>query len=350
MQFEEKTHYILATNCFVVDGAERSLIYDLHRNNYDIITRELSEALKKCHSGSFAGLFEYLPQEDIDFYEPFIASLVEKDYLLPVDPEEIEYFKPMSLEWEYPYTLSAVVMEYATDSPYTLKEAFTRINTLNCPAVEIRFTNTHDIDFYRELCETFDGMGFRHIDLLVQYASGQENDFMFALKNLHPVLFSITQYGSPEETIVRNTASQYLGLKRTTRTYQEIVSNQQVYSKNFYINRNFFTEARFHHPFFNGKITICANGDIKNGTHQPRSFGNIADTDLGTLIKDPAFTELWHVSKDKISICQDCEYRYMCMDSRIPLRQQEGKWIMEDPCNYDPYTCKWHSAVSPASI
>ncbi|WP_142683047.1 grasp-with-spasm system SPASM domain peptide maturase [Chitinophaga polysaccharea] len=343
MRFEGKTHYLFPTNCFIVDGAERSLIYDLHRNNYDIIPLELSAALKQCGSGNFEELFSHLPEEDLDFYQPFIVNLIEMDYLIPIDEKEIEFFDPMSTEWHYPYHLSTAIIEYSSDSPFSLKDVLARIDKVNCPAVEIRFTEAYDLEFYKELCGIFNGMCFRHMDLLIQYKEGQEADFMVALKNIHPILFSITQYQAPKDEVVNNSESQYIGLKRTTRSYDEIVNNHSVLSRNFYINREFYTESLHHNSFFNGKIAILKNGMIKNGTNSFRSFGNILETDLSNIHNNEIFTELWGLSKDKIEICRDCEYRYMCMDSRIPILNSENKWVYEEKCNYDPYTCKWNT-------
>jgi hypothetical protein len=48
------------------------------------------------------------------------------------------------------------------------------------------------------------------------------------------------------------------------------------------------------------------------------------------------------VFKDEIAICKDCEYRYMCVDSRLPLYQNEDNlWVLEGECNYNPYTSEW---------
>ncbi len=55
---------------------------------------------------------------------------------------------------------------------------------------------------------------------------------------------------------------------------------------------------------------------------------------------------IWHQTKDKIMVCQDCEYRYVCTDCR-PLAEAANIDSAEyltapDPrCTYNPYTGEW---------
>ena len=51
--------------------------------------------------------------------------------------------------------------------------------------------------------------------------------------------------------------------------------------------------------------------------------------------------KLWNASKDKIDICKDCEYRYMCYDPRVPIERKDGSWYYETECSYNPYIAKW---------
>lgn len=58
-------------------------------------------------------------------------------------------------------------------------------------------------------------------------------------------------------------------------------------------------------------------------------------------LKNGAFSDLWHINKDKIKVCKDCEYRYMCVDNRIPIKEAEGEFFFSTECNYNPYIGKW---------
>lgn len=54
------------------------------------------------------------------------------------------------------------------------------------------------------------------------------------------------------------------------------------------------------------------------------------------------FQILWSVKKDVTLVCKDCEFRYMCIDSRIPiLSDNKTSWFHNNECNYNPYIAKW---------
>ncbi|MEZ4936671.1 MAG: hypothetical protein R2799_03670 [Crocinitomicaceae bacterium] len=45
--------------------------------------------------------------------------------------------------------------------------------------------------------------------------------------------------------------------------------------------------------------------------------------------------------KDEIQICQDCEFRYVCCDRRIPEKSKEGLLYYQNECEYNPYISKF---------
>ena len=75
-----------------------------------------------------------------------------------------------------------------------------------------------------------------------------------------------------------------------------------------------FSESLAHNSCLNRKISIDINGDIK---------------------------KLWDLSKDKIHVCKDCEFRYICTDCRAYVEDPDD--ILSKPlkCGYNPYTGEW---------
>ena len=70
-------------------------------------------------------------------------------------------------------------------------------------------------------------------------------------------------------------------------------------------------------------------------------FGNIKDTTLKEAIEKPGFKKYWDINKDKIHVCKDCEFRYICTDCRAYVEDPED--ILSKPlkCGYNPYTGEW---------
>ena len=71
------------------------------------------------------------------------------------------------------------------------------------------------------------------------------------------------------------------------------------------------------------------------------SFGNIRNTTLAEAIEILGFKKYWNITKDSITKCKDCEFRYICTDCRAYITVPEDMYSDPLKCGYDPYTCKW---------
>lgn len=102
-----------------------------------------------------------------------------------------------------------------------------------------------------------------------------------------------------------------------------------------------FIESIHHNSCLNRKISIDADGNIKNCPSMSESFGNIRDTTLAEAIEKPGFKKYWDINKDKIHVCKDCEFRYICTDCRAYVEDPDD--ILSKPlkCGYNPYTGEW---------
>lgn len=345
MIFENKKHYIIATNCVIVDGACRSLIYDLQRGDYEIITNELSAALAGCKSNSFEELFNFLPEEDEEFYTELLTHLVSVDIIIPMEEEEISLFPMMSFNWDYPNKFSNAIIEYSKSSPFSLVEAIAKIDKLGLSGVEVRLTEAHEIDFFRKIAHNVNETGLKHIDFLIKYADGHNESFLYELKGLHPTSFLITQYESPVEQIVNNVLGNYIGIQRTPRKYEDLVLDQKVKSKNFVINRNFFLESQNYNPYFNGKIFVLRDGEIYDNVNGHK-VGLTIKSEIAEIVQSSKIMRYWHARKDDTKVCRDCEFRYMCLDTRTPIKNNTG-WEHSNSCQYNPYTVNWRKDEIP---
>jgi hypothetical protein len=60
------------------------------------------------------------------------------------------------------------------------------------------------------------------------------------------------------------------------------------------------------------------------------------------LLKSTKLTKYWNVRKDNTDVCKNCEFRYFCLDDRIPdIRPKDNSWYYKTECNYNPYIAKW---------
>ena len=71
------------------------------------------------------------------------------------------------------------------------------------------------------------------------------------------------------------------------------------------------------------------------------NFGNHREVSLDNVINNPNFKKLWKKHKDLIHVCKDCEFRYMCTDCRVFIKDSKDIYSQPAKCSYNPYIAKW---------
>jgi SPASM domain peptide maturase of grasp-with-spasm system len=115
----------------------------------------------------------------------------------------------------------------------------------------------------------------------------------------------------------------------------------KILPKNFVPTFEFMNFSRIQNSCLSHKISIDAQGNIKNCPSMAQSFGNIKDTTLQEALDHPDFKKYWNVTKDQVQVCKDCEFRYICTDCRAYLENPEDMYSKPLKCGYDPYTGVW---------
>ena len=109
----------------------------------------------------------------------------------------------------------------------------------------------------------------------------------------------------------------------------------------FVVNLPFYTESIKYNTCLNRKVSIDSNGNIKHCPAMNKSAGNINDDSIKKLIENEGFKEIWYIVKDRIDICKDCEFRYICTDCRCFIKDPDNICSQPAKCTYNPYIAKW---------
>ncbi len=110
----------------------------------------------------------------------------------------------------------------------------------------------------------------------------------------------------------------------------------------------FLRRVRGHNCFL-PRICVSSNGEVYPCIMERRvSYGNILLRSLPSVLSGNVATSTQGLSKDKITTCRDCEYRYACSDCRPKAAGEEENSFFAKPkeCLYDPYSGTWGSATS----
>jgi SPASM domain peptide maturase of grasp-with-spasm system len=113
-------------------------------------------------------------------------------------------------------------------------------------------------------------------------------------------------------------------------------------NKNYFaVNLQHIAESKYHNTCLHKKMFIDKNGNIKNCPFSETVFGNILNDEVEKIITSHSFTKYWNIKKDEIDVCKDCEFRYICTDCRIFIKDRNNIYSQPVNCHYNPYIAKW---------
>jgi len=332
--------------CVPIFGANRSIICDLQRDKYYfipnalfyILSKELSEKNKiflnikeiinkysVSHKDIITEYFDYLDSEELGFYSDEIN----------------ENIKPINFNKVFiPRPITNIIIDIEKNTSY-VKILSYQVQNLNCESAEIRLFSHFDLKNIGEIINLLQGSSIRSIYLFVPYSEDLTTKKLLKLHYNFPrlkriVVFSSDQYNTYDE----------FEFELIFTTEKVGYKSCGVINDSYFISgTNSFSEALKHNSCLHKKIAIDKEGNIKNCPSMVQSFGNITETTLQKALEDPDFKKYWNISKDKIEVCKDCEFRYICTDCRAYTERThfDENTDLSKPlkCGYDPYTNQW---------
>ncbi|TSJ41290.1 hypothetical protein [Fluviicola chungangensis] len=132
--------------------------------------------------------------------------------------------------------------------------------------------------------------------------------------------------------------------------YAEIdLSDKAKYIETFpslHNNYLLFNETLNFNSGFYEKILINADGRIGINLFDDFNLGHISKIktieDFESLKINERYQEVINIKVDQIAVCQQCEFRYMCTDIKIPRQSNFSREIfVKDECRYNPFISKW---------
>ena len=101
-----------------------------------------------------------------------------------------------------------------------------------------------------------------------------------------------------------------------------------------------FYYRQFFNPCLGQQVAIDCGGEIKPCLWMDKTLGTIGCDSIKNLIISGTFDKYWGLTKDRITVCKDCEARYACGDCRVSTPQGTGNGLDDNKpafCTYDPY-------------
>ncbi len=325
--------------CIPVKGASRSTLCDVQRGKIKFIPNLLCEILSKYDGQE--------KEAAIAFYGPDYEQIIHEYYDFLVENEfgfwtdHPEWFPKMDLTWESPSAITNGIIDVNKNSDHNFRKIFGDYEQVHCKHLQLRFFDAVEIEFLSNNLKYLEKSVVSSVELILKFTEETTREKLKELGKEHPRIHRILVHSSPE-------FSEALKISRESPV--EVVYFVQVIDSSAHcgnISMEYFTieqdtllESLSFNSCLNKKISIDVNGDIKNCPSMTKSYGNIKNQTLKSVLELPDFRHLWNINKDQIETCKVCEFRYICTDCRAFL-ESDNSLAKPKKCSYNPYTMKW---------
>lgn len=312
--------------CIPIKGYNRAIIYDIGRKDYFFIPKEYFAILDTNDFIKFDKI------KDDEEREQFKSFLIDEEIVFEVyDINQKKRFKTLERKFETPNLLSNVVVNSNINPIFFdfIKDEY----LLNLSIIAPRL----DDDLYGIL----DGITVLEVDSVYLYIENFDSETFEEKRKLlakYNAVFSVNFFNAiPKTELHYNIYFNFFD--ESFSTYKSKLTVDKLG-----INSEQFLEAYNNHSYYHGKVYIDINGNVKNGLNNSDNFGNISEISVEkfkNIISSFEFREVGAIKKAETLVCRDCEFRYMCVDSRVPIKG-ENIWYHQTECSYNPYLSKWN--------
>lgn len=327
----------LFANCILLKGATRAVICDLQRSNYHLIPMSLFDLFDEDMLKLNFNI--YNKQQKSILYE-YVEFLTANELAFTISQNELELFPKLSLEWDYPSKITNIIIDIK-HGKIDLSNIISQIEDLRCYYLQFRFFRPVQMDEIISIGNLLFDSLIHGFEALIPNADTVDEVALTNIVNLFPKLKNLIVYNHPEEKEVCITSDNVGGVFFINSNISSAMHCGVIHPAYFAINIETFTESQHHNSCLNRKISIDVDGEIKNCPSLAKSYGNIKDTKLIDVVNNPEFQKVWHIKKDEITKCKDCEFRHICTDCRAYLENPEDRYSAPLKCGYNPYTCEW---------
>jgi SPASM domain peptide maturase of grasp-with-spasm system len=335
-------YFHLHSNIIITTGKKRSLISDLFNQNSLLIPNSLARFIKTSEKKSKVDILNLFGVENSETVNEYINWLEKRLFIEWFEQKEtISLFPKLDTQWNIPFVLGNMIID-VNQKTHDWELIIKQINHLKIPVLQLRF---YSLINYKELDSILlhtKYCSLKGIEIILPFNKEFTEDVIesFLAENIR--IFQIVFFNS-----IKNYANENLSKKLTCNIVYNSnnllsIHNCGVINENYFTtNIDLFNEGLAHNSCLNRKISIDANGEIKNCPSMSKSFGNIKDTTLEEALNKSGFKKYWNITKSQISICKECEFRNVCTDCRAYLQDPNDIYSKPLKCGYDPYTCEW---------
>ena len=340
MHSQEKGKIKFYASIKIVAGIKFSCIVDIQYGEFFIIEKEIGDLLSDMEGNTIQEILSKFDEESHPIIQDVLSILDENNLIFFTNiPDN---YPAMQDDWDYPAFISNAVLEVGdSDSLNNIEIVLDSLLYLGCKNIQFKLKESFPIEDINNLFERGPIKKFTSIEL---FFDTPKIIPMTVLQDL-----TVNNYNLSLLCVGSQPVEEYLHFRKDNFGHIYFIKDKItpksacgiINQNNFSITIPTFTESQHFNTCLNRKIAIDAIGNIKNCPSMVKSYGNIKDTSLIDVANSPEFQEVWHIKKDMIHVCKDCEFRHVCTDCRAYVEDPED--ILSKPlkCGYNPYAGEW---------
>lgn len=349
---DKNLYFTLSSSCKLVNGASRNLIVDYTRRKLYFIKNDYYYLLREMDRRQLREVMEDIDDESMGFFREFLQFIEEKEIGFFVqDPERFPKISEAPADDEYISLLDVIVeIDEAFYNRKSFENLCEELIGTGCKDYQIRFLSDFNLDLLTHTVTNLTRANANYIEIHCSYTPELDVQVLKDFVIRQTFVSEIYVYGSPQVSSIEvrseNSIRHHpiiLG-KITFIDYPfddgnccGIINMYSLDYSSFYLHNR----LKVRNGCLDRKLTIDKYGNIKNCPSMKRVFGNIETRAIKDVIREDAFKKLWFITKDQISICKVCEFRYNCTDCRAFTQDPDDPYSKPFKCSYNPYTATW---------
>jgi len=321
--------------CIAVKGFKRSVIYDLQRNSFETIPNTMYYFIIDNRDNTYNKVMTEYNKKFHKIIDEYYDWLIKNEYGFWCEKEFLANFTEINMQWHSPHQITNSIIDIDNLNLINYEEIFVQLKELAIPHIQIRAFSNIDIDFFVSMTSIFRGSRVESIEVITPFLENLDYGKFTKLLERELRINKITFYKTIQ---VLNGLSK---IEFVTIDIKDSNSCGVISPDNFRVNLACFTEALHFNSCLNRKLSIDTKGEIRNCPSMVKSYGNVKNTKLSKALENENFKKIWSINKDNIKVCQDCEFRYMCLDCRAFVDETNDPYSRPLKCDYNPYIAKW---------
>lgn len=312
--------------CIPVKGSGRSAIYDLQRDDMELIPNTLIDFIHYIDRKPVKDILD--EWENNEVAQEYLEFLIEKELVFFASED---HFPKLSTKCFNDDTsrIEFMTIIWSDFLWEKIQLIGAKIDNLGVKRLHIHFPDDfeteniiNNIEWLHQSCVTSLSISLPYLENFNPSAIREER------------LKSIYFYNSPHSDAV--------GIFKIKLYFLEVDAQKLFIPKS-----DIDTMAINHRAFLTGKnanlglyktVFINASGGIQLNFSDSREYGNILDPEPEQTLR--SLSKVWNIRRDQITPCRNCEFRYACTANYVPeYNENTGKYFVN--CNYNPYTNEW---------